>query len=92
MTEAFFASVTREIILFIIIGLIGALGSGFYAFLRNLKKCTDKNTNALATLKRAFALYVQVDLIESKKFHPQETMLEMKSLVDTILKENGEQK
>lgn len=83
---------TDEILSFMILGAIGALGTGFFAFLRRLNKCTEKNARDLCTLKRAFAAYVQIDLIQTKNLHPKERTSEVKDLVDTLLKDDDEVK
>jgi len=92
MAEPFLEASIREVLIFVILGLIGAFGSGFYAFLRTIKKCTDKNARDLASIKRAFALYVQLDLIETKKVHRNMDMDEIKALLDSFLHEGDEDK
>lgn len=81
-----------QILSYLILAVIGAFGTGFFAFLRRLNKCTEKNARDLCTLKRAFAAYVQIDLIQTKNLHPKERTSEVKDLVDTLLKDDDEVK
>ena len=83
MPETFVDAIFNEAVLAIVLGSI----TGFGVWLKNIKKTQDTSCKRLWRLEKAFALFVKMQLKQTKKIHPDSDTAAVEIIIDELMEE-----
>lgn len=83
MPETFVDAIFNEAVLAIVLGSI----TGFGVWLKNIKKTQDTSCKRLWRLEKAFALFVKMQLKQTKKIHPDSDTAAIEIIIDELMEE-----
>lgn len=83
MPETFIDSIFNEAVLAIVLGSI----TGFGVWLKNIKKTQDTSCKRLWRLEKAFALFVKMQISQTKKTHPDADTSAVEIIIDELMEE-----
>jgi len=74
----------NEIIIVVTLGCIG----GFGAWLKKIKSVQDTSCKRLWRLEKAFSMFVKMELIQTKREHPETNTEEIEMIIEEMLTED----